>query len=268
MTPAPPALSLIVPFFNEEPGVLAFLKELGDAVDELSTGARDRPALSCEVLLIDDGSSDNTGRLLTEACGCRSGWQAITMVRNFGQAAALYAGINMARGRRLVLLDGDGQNDPADIPRLLAVLDAGADMAVGVRARRRDRWQRRLMSRVANAVRQRILRDGVSDTGCGLKAMKHEVIDSLIPVRTLYSFMPALAAAAGFRVAEVVVNHRPRRGGESKYGLRNFWCWPLLDMFGILWFSHRRCPTSALIQTPANIVVLPMAPPMPARVEA
>ena len=190
------------------------------------------------------------------------------MVQNFGQAAALYAGINLARGHRLVLLDGDGQNDPADIPRLLAALDAGADLAVGVRTRRRDSWQRRLMSRVANSVRRRILRDGVRDTGCGLKAMKREVIDALIPVRTLYSFIPALAVAAGFRVVETVVNHRVRRGGESKYGLRHFWYWPLLDMFGIWWFSHRRCPTSSLIQSPTNIVVLPTAPSAPARVEA
>ena len=268
MTPVSPALSLIVPFFNEEPGVLAFLKELGDTVDELSTGAHDGLALSCEVLLIDDGSSDNTRCLLAEACAHRPGWQTIEMVRNFGQAAALYAGINLARGQRLVLLDGDGQNDPADIPQLLAVLDAGADLAVGVRARRRDSWQRRLMSRVANAVRQRILRDGVRDTGCGLKAMKREVSDSLIPIRTLYSFIPALAVAAGFRVAEVAINHRPRRGGESKYGLRHFWYWPFLDMLGVWWFSRRRCPTSSLIQAPTNIVVLPSVPAAPARVEA
>ena len=268
MTLASPALSLIIPFFNEEPGVLSFLKELGDTVDKLSTGALTHPGLSCEVLLIDDGSSDNTGHLLTEACGKRSGWQAIMMVRNSGQAAALYTGINMAKGHRLVLLDGDGQSDPADIPRLLSVLDAGADLAVGVRARRQDHWQRRLMSRVANAVRRRILRDGVRDTGCGLKAMKREVIDSLIPVRTLYSFIPALAVAAGFRVAEVVVNHRPRCGGESKYGWRHFWYWPLLDMMGILWFSHRRCPTSALNQVPANVVALPTAPSTPSRAEA
>ena len=268
MTPVSPALSLIIPFFNEEPGVLAFLKELGDTVDELSAGAHDCPALSCEVLLIDDGSSDHTGHLLAEACRHRPGWQAITLARNFGQAAALYAGINLARGRCLVLLDGDGQNDPADIPRLLSALDAGADLAVGVRARRRDHWQRRWMSRVANAVRRRVLRDGVRDTGCGLKAMQREVIDSLIPIRTLYSFIPALAVAAGFRVAEVVVNHRPRRGGESKYGLRNFWYWPLLDMIGVWWFSHRRCPTNGLVQAPINLVVLPAVPSTPARVKA
>ena len=263
-----PALSLIIPFFNEEQGVEVFLEELREAVDDIVKKAGENPALGCEVLLINDGSTDQTSSLLSQACFNRPGWQFVDLTRNVGQAAALYAGINMAKGRRLVLLDGDGQNDPADIPRLLALLDAGADLAVGVRARRRDRWQRRLMSRLANAVRRRILHDGVRDTGCGLKAMKREVVDALIPVRTLYSFIPALAVAAGFRVAETAVNHRPRRGGESKYGLQQFWCWPLLDTFGIWWFNHRRCPTHSLIQAPTNIVVLPTAPSLPSRAEA
>ncbi len=252
MTPAAPALSLVIPFYNEEAGVAVFLKELGDAVDALSINACSGPP--CEVLLVDDGSSDDTNDLLMEACQQRSGWQTIALARNVGQAAALYAGISLARGRRLVLLDGDGQNDPADISRMLAVLDTGVDLVVGVRARRKDHWQRRLMSRVANAVRRKVLCDGVRDTGCGLKVMERRVVGSLIPIRTLYSFIPALAVAAGFRVAEVEVNHRPRRGGESKYGMRRFLFWPLLDMLGLWWFIHRRCPTGREIELATKIV--------------
>ena len=155
-----------------------------------------------------------------------------------------------------MLLDGDGQNDPADIPRLLALIATGADLAVGVRVKRRDDWRRRLMSKIANKVRKRFLRDGVSDTGCGLKALRREVIEALIPLRTLYSFIPALVAGAGFRVAEVPVTHRPRRGGDSKYGVRRFLFWPLLDMLGVWWFLHRRCPTDGEIASATNIVAL------------
>ena len=150
-----------------------------------------------------------------------------------------------------------GKNDPADIRRLLALLQAGADIAVGVRVQRRDNWGRRIMSRLANTVRRRLLHDCVRDTGCGLKAMKREVVEALLPIRTLYSFIPALAVGAGFRVAEIPVTHRVRQGGKSKYGVRRFLFWPLLDMLGVWWFMHRRCPISCTIPAAANIVPIP-----------
>ncbi len=230
-----------MPFYNEESTTAAFLSELREALESLraKTGA-DHPA-SCEVLLINDGSTDRTGEMLAAACSAQAGWRVIRFLRNRGQGAALYTGIHQARGSRLILLDGDGQNDPADLPKLLALLDAGADLAVGVRARRQDTWGRRAMSRLANTVRQNVLGDGVSDTGCGLKVMRREVAGAMIPLRTLYSFIPALAIGAGFRVAEIPVNHRERRGGESKYGVGRFLVWPLVDMLGVWWFNHRRC---------------------------
>jgi hypothetical protein len=130
---------------------------------------------------------------------------------------------------------------PADIPRLLAALET-ADMVVGIRQNRQDSGLRRRISRLANAVRSRVLRDGVRDSGCALKAFRREVVGALIPLRTLYSFMPAMAAASGFVVVQVPVQHRARQGGRSNYGLRVFLWRPLLDMLGMWWFTRRCLP--------------------------
>jgi glycosyltransferase involved in cell wall biosynthesis len=144
-------------------------------------------------------------------------------------------------GDIVVTLDGDGQNDPNDIPRLLAVLP-DFDMVAGVRARRQDSLLRRTMSRLANGVRSKVLGDGLVDTGCGLKVFRRQVIDSFIPIRSLYSFMGAMAVAAGFRLRQLEVAHRPRTRGQSKYGFSVFWWKPLIDMVGVYWFLRRRFP--------------------------
>lgn len=233
----PIEVSVIVPFYDEEESAAALLDELREAMASLGRGY--------EVLLMDDGSGDGTAGVLDRAA---AQWAECTVVRfpqNQGQAAALYAGIRRARAPLVVTLDGDGQNDPADIPRLLDRL-RDADLVAGVRAQRRDSWLRRCMSRLANAVRSRFLGDGVSDTGCGLKAFRREVAEAFIPIRTLYSFIPALAVAAGFRVIEQPVNHRERLLGRSKYGLGVMLWRPLLDMLGVWWFIRRRCATSSL----------------------
>ena len=242
--PDPPAHAIIVPFYNEAENVPSLLAEIASELSRL--GASTQGGANHEVLLVDDGSTDATGSLLAQGCVARPGWRVLRFSRNAGQAAALYAGMRAARAGRLILLDGDGQNAPADIPALLALLDAGADLAVGVRARRQDHWGRRVASRVAKAVRRRLLGDGVRDTGCGLKAMRREVVGALIPIRTLYSFIPALAVAGGFRVAETEVSHRPRTGGRSHYSVRRFLGWPLLDLLGVWWFTHRRASVPGL----------------------
>ncbi len=149
--------------------------------------------------------------------------------------------MKQAAGEILVTLDGDGQNDPADIPRLLTALE-DRDMVAGVRARRHDVWLRLAMSRLANSVRSKLLGDGLRDTGCALKAFRSEVVDAFLPIRTLYSFMGAMAVAAEFRLCQIEVAHRPRRHGQSKYGLSVFWWKPLMDMIGILWFLRRHFP--------------------------
>jgi dolichol-phosphate mannosyltransferase len=230
---AQPYYSIVIPAYNEEDVVGELLDELRRF---LGTWRSDY-----ELLMIDDGSSDRTAEIIGNRFANWSQGQLVRLSRNCGQGAALYYGMKRACGQVVILMDGDGQNDPQDIPKMLAPLDR-VDMVVGVRVDRRDSFTRRTMSRLANAARSRILRDGVADTGCGIKAFHRRVIDAFIPMRTLYSFMPALAISAGFTVDQVPVHHRPRSGGKSKYGVRQFLWRPLLDLIGVWWFSHRRCP--------------------------
>ena len=225
--------SIVIPVYNEEDVVGVLLDELGEFAKTWHA--------DYEILMVDDGSSDRTADMIEDRFENWSQGQLIRLSRNCGQAAALYYGMKRASGQVVILLDGDGQNDPRDIPKVLAPLDQ-VDMVVGVRVERRDSFARRVMSRLANAARSRILRDGVADSGCGLKAFHRRVIDAFIPMRTLYSFMPALAISAGFTLRQVPVHHRPRTGGKSKYGVRQFLWKPLLDLMGVWWFSRRRCP--------------------------
>jgi glycosyltransferase involved in cell wall biosynthesis len=229
-TAVPPRLSVVIPFFDEDEAAPALLAELRPVVEGLGT---------IEVLLIDDGSHDGTGRVLDEVAAAWPAVRVFHFAQNHGQGPALYFGIHRATGDAIALLDGDGQNDPADLPALIAALDE-ADFVTGIRAKRRDSTLRRFMSRFANAVRSRVLRDGVRDTGCGLKVFRREVRESFVPLRTLYSFLPAMARAAGFRVAERTVAHRARTRGVSKYGLWVMLWRPLVDMLGMAWFIRRR----------------------------
>lgn len=226
-----PDLSVVIPFYDEEQCAAFVLDEVRATLDPLG--------LSYEVVAVDDGSSDGTAVALAASARDDPRFRILRWEPNRGQAAALYWGLRAARAPVVVTMDGDGQNDPAEIPALLSDLDE-ADMVVGIRLARRDSWLRRRMSRLANAVRGRLLRDDMRDSGCALKVFRREVIESLIPIRTLYSFMPAMAVAAGFRVVQREVRHRPRRGGRSSYGLWKFLWRPLLDLLGMWWFSRRR----------------------------
>ena len=199
-----PSFAIIIPFFDEAQNVELVCLELKEVLrKELSDG---------EVILVDDGSEDGTGDLLDRVASNWPECRVFHLDRNRGQAAALLLGFSKTTAAVIVTMDGDGQNDPRDIAKLLAGLEE-ADMVVGARVRRRDSWPRRKISRIANYIRADFLRDGVSDSGCGLKVFRREVADAFIPIRTLYSFMPAMAVAAGFQVVEKPVNHRPRRHG-------------------------------------------------------
>jgi dolichol-phosphate mannosyltransferase len=145
-----------------------------------------------------------------------------------------------ARGATLVIIDGDLQNDPADIPRLLAEMTNGADLVCGYRLKRQDTMMKRVTSRIANTVRSRYTKDGVRDTGCTLKAMRRKCVSALFPFKGMHRFIPALVKAAGYRLVEIPVNHRPRRFGQSKYGLGNRALRATIDMFGVRWLLSRR----------------------------
>ncbi|MEO8275251.1 MAG: glycosyltransferase family 2 protein [Thermoanaerobaculia bacterium] len=225
-----PQFSVVVPFYNEAENAAVLIGEIDAAMARLGE--------SWELLMVNDGSRDATGEILAAAAGAHPHYRYLRLPKNRGQAAALDAGMRRALGRFVVTMDGDGQNDPADIPALARLLDS-ADMVVGIRAGRRDSWLRRAMSKFANAIRGRLLDDRMRDSGCALKVFRREVVDVMLPLKTLYSFMPALARAGGFRLAELPVNHRPRLGGKSSYGFVAFLWKPAVDLVGIWWFRKR-----------------------------
>ena len=226
MNAGSPAVSVIVPLFNEEENVPLLQAELMAALS----------GLDYEIIFVDDGSSDRT----VERIAFKPEIRLVQFERNAGQSAAMYAGLQSARGTTAVLIDGDLQNDPADIPRLLAEIERGADLVCGYRAQRKDTFVKRVTSRIANFVRSRFTRDGVRDTGCTLKAMRRECISALLPFKGMHRFIPALIKGAGFILVEIPVNHRPRKFGESKYGLGNRALRATTDMFGVRWLLSRR----------------------------
>ena len=221
-----PQGSVIVPLFNEEDNVPILQSELRAALKDIDH----------EIIFVDDGSADHTIERIQAAPDTR----VIRFEKNAGQSAAIYAGLNAARGKILVLIDGDLQNDPADIPRLLDEIARGADLVCGYRAQRKDTVVKRLTSRIANAIRSRYTKDGVRDTGCTLKAMRRECVVTLLPFKGMHRFIPALVKNAGFGLVEIPVNHRPRRFGQTKYGLGNRAVRATVDMFGVRWLLLRR----------------------------
>ena len=221
-----PALSVVVPVFNEEGNISILQAELRNAL----------LGLDYEIIFVDDGSMDGTAAKIGPAPQVH----VIRFEKNRGQSAAIYAGAQAARGEKIVFIDGDLQNDPADIPRLLAEIARGADLVCGYRQKRRDTMTKRLTSRIANFVRSRFTRDGVRDTGCTLKAMRRECVRTLVPFKGMHRFIPALVKGAGYRLVELPVNHRPRRFGQSKYGFGSRALRATIDMFGVRWLLSRQ----------------------------
>jgi dolichol-phosphate mannosyltransferase len=212
--------------FNEEENLSILQSELRSAL----TG------LDHEIIFVDDGSTDRSAEKIERAPNVR----ILRFEKNTGQSAALYAGIKAVRGQTIVMIDSDLQNDPADIPRLLEEISRGADLVCGYRAKRKDRFAKRLSSRIANFVRSRFTKDYVRDTGCTLKAMRRECADSLVPFKGMHRFIPALIRVGGYQLVEIPVNHRPRRFGQTKYGFGSRALRATIDMFGVRWLLSRR----------------------------
>ncbi len=223
-------LSLVIPVFNEEENLPPLAGEIRAALDP--TG------LAYEVLFVDDGSTDGSPAVLRALAAADRRVRVVRQRQNAGQSAALDAGFRHARGEIVVTLDADLQNDPADIPRLLAEL-AGWDLVCGVRVHRQDDWVRRLSSRIANGVRNRATHESITDVGCTLKAFRAEVLRGLPMFTGMHRFLPTLARLEGARVKEVPVNHRPRLHGVPKYGIGNRLWRTLADLFAVRWMQKR-----------------------------
>ncbi|GIK34719.1 MAG: hypothetical protein AMXMBFR45_10170 [Gammaproteobacteria bacterium] len=240
-------LSVVIPFFNEAGNVLPLVREVFAALD----GA------DFELLLVDDASSDATLAEMQQArtaLGPRL--RILRHRRRAGQSTALLTGVRAARHPWVVSLDGDGQNDPADIPRLLACLREpgfapAVQLVIGDRRRgRHDRWLRRVSSRVANAVRNAVLHDGVPDSGCGLKLLRRDAFLALPYFDHMHRFLPVLVRQAGGQVLSVPVSHRPRLRGQSKYGVTNRLFVGIVDLFGVAWLGRRNRHTECLAEEP------------------
>ncbi len=209
---ARPALSVVVPVYNEEENVRPLVSAVRDALAHTE---------SWELLLVDDGSTDATVAVAEELAERDRRIRVLKLARNYGQTAAMQAGFDHARGAVVVTMDGDLQNDPADIPRLVARLEEGFDLVAGYRERRQDKViTRKIPSWVANRLIGRVTGIPIRDNGCSLKAYRRELLDRLHLYADLHRFIPAVAAAtAGARITEIPVRHHPRLHGRSKYGL-------------------------------------------------
>ena len=207
-------ISVVIPVRNEERSVALLVDELDSALQPLGH--------EWEAIFVDDGSTDGTYAALTRLHAARDDVRVVRLRRNFGKAAALGAGFAQAHGDVIVTLDGDLQDDPAEIPHLLAKLDEGFDLVSGWKTRRRDPLRRRMLSRVFNTVTRWISGVRLHDMNCGLKAYRAEVVRGLRLYGELHRFIPVLAHHRGFRIAELPVNHRPRGHGRSRYGLERY----------------------------------------------
>jgi glycosyltransferase involved in cell wall biosynthesis len=207
-------ISVVVPVHDEERSVALLYDELQSALEPLHE--------PWEVIFVDDGSTDGTFSALTRLHSSEQNVRVVRLRRNFGKAAALVAGFDQAHGETVVTIDGDLQDDPAEIPRLLAKLDEGFDLVTGWKTHRRDPISRRLLSRIFNRVTSAFSGVRLHDMNCGLKAYRKEVVHGLRLYGELHRFIPVLAHYRGFRIAELPVNHRPREHGRSRYGVERY----------------------------------------------
>jgi glycosyltransferase involved in cell wall biosynthesis len=224
-----PRLSIVAPAYDEEANLAALAKEVREALEG---------QFSWELILVDDGSRDGTAEVIRGLARTDPRYRGVFLVKNGGQTAATAAGLAACRGELIGTIDADLQNDPADLPALVAAIE-GCDAVVGYRRERRDSFVRRASSRFANRVRNWISGDSIRDTGCSLKVFRAEAIRSLALFDGMHRFLPTLLRYHGYVVHEVPVSHRPRTRGVSKYGIRNRALRAFIDLLAVRWMRSR-----------------------------
>jgi glycosyltransferase involved in cell wall biosynthesis len=230
-----PEISVVIPVFNEAESIGPLVREI---VDVLGAGA-EPPHGPYEIVVVDDGSTDGTDDVLAALAGEIATLQIVRHATNCGQSAGQATGFARARGRVIVTLDGDGQNDPADIPALIEALAADVDCVCGVRQVRQDDLVRRVSSRVANRFRDAVTGDRVADSGCALRAIRRSALDELLVFNGMHRFLASILRFQGYRVVELPVNHRPRTAGTTKYGVGNRLFRGIRDCFALRWYRAR-----------------------------
>lgn len=225
-----PELSVIIPVYNEAENIARTVEEI--------TGAMGNDPGRLEILFVDDGSTDETLSRIRAAAEQFPVVHWLSFDRNYGQTAAFDAGLRSARGRFLATMDGDLQNDPADIPELMRHFDS-ADLVCGYRRVRQDSLVRKISSRIANGVRNWATGDDIIDVGCSLRIMRRECVEHLALFEGLHRFFPTLIKMEGFSVVQIPVNHRPRFRGHTKYNITNRLFKSLADLFAVLWMQRR-----------------------------
>lgn len=224
-------ISVVVPVYNEEENLPILVPKLMEVLNRLGS--------SYEMVFVDDGSSDGSRKILREMALRYPFLRMIGLRENRGLSTALIAGMRETRGEKIVTLDSDLQNDPEDIPKLLGYLDR-YDMATGWRLKREDPWLKRIASKIANAIRNRLSGEEIKDSACTLRAFKRECIRDLMAFNGMHRFFSTLAKIQGYRVVEVPVLHHPRKFGESKYNIRNRALRSFIDLLGVRWLKYRR----------------------------
>ena len=227
-----PQLSLVIPVYNERGNT-------GPLLEEIETEMAGR--IRYEVIVVDDASTDGTSIELAELTGTHDCLTVLSHTANRGQSAAIHTGVRAARAPVIAVLDGDGQNDPADVMKLFGRLYIGPAirMVIGERRNRHDSWTRKFSSRIANGIRSYFLKDGIRDTGCGIKVFYRDDYLQLPAFDHMHRFVPALIQRQGGKVCTVAVNHRQRLRGRSKYGVGNRLWVGIVDVLGVMWLRHR-----------------------------
>jgi len=232
-----PCLSVLVPIYNETDNIVPLINEIRAVLDD---------KIAYELIYVDDGSNDNSWQTLQSIATHLKKLRLIRHHHSYGQSIAILTGVKAARTEWIITLDGDGQNDPADIPRLLAVLQDSdspqtLQMVAGIRRKRYDNLLKRLSSQIANRIRRRLLHDNTLDTGCSLKLFSREAFLALPHFNHNHRFLPALFLRNGGEIVSIEVNHRPRTRGQSKYGLFNRLGVGIVDLLGVMWLQRRAC---------------------------